>query len=93
MNGNGTNPHNLTPGAEPDWSPNGLQIVYRCSTDICLINAAGGAVTPLTTLPSLEFSPAWGPRPDFFITGTALSLEASRWVMRLDLDCRCGDRP
>lgn len=65
MNGDGTNPNTRTAGADPDWSPNGQQIVYRCNIsgnlEICLIGVAGGLVTQLTQLPSLEFNPAWGP--------------------------------
>jgi Tol biopolymer transport system component len=65
MDGNGGNNQLLTTGSDPDWSPDGTQLVYTCvfsgNPEICTISASGGAVTRLTTTAAFELSPVWAP--------------------------------
>ena len=77
MNADGTNPINLTnhPARDvrPDWSPDGLQIVFSSNRDgdweekpndnweIYVINADGTNPINLTNHPKWDSSPAWEP--------------------------------
>ena len=66
MNGDGTNPVALTAGSDPDWSPNGQQMLFSCNLsgerEICMVPIGGGDVTQITNqTDSIDFSPVWAP--------------------------------
>src|SRR5574341_2554850 len=72
MNADGTNLQQLTtkPGDEfdPEWSPDGLRIVYRDSRrghnrddEIYAMNADGSEPINLTNNPANEWGPSWSP--------------------------------
>ena len=68
MNGDGTNPRNLTntPGVDefnPELSPDGTKVVYSSYPDIWVMNADGSNQVPLTAETGYDesFSPTWSP--------------------------------
>jgi WD40-like Beta Propeller Repeat len=71
---------------EPDWSPNGAQLVFRTGInsddEIFRMNANGSGVTNLTnTGPSVEERPVWSPAGDriAFVKGAFSAAEV--WTM------------
>lgn len=63
---NGTGLRRLAPGAEPDWSPSGVRIVFihdadNGSREIFTMRRDGTDVRRLTRTPGDEARPAWSP--------------------------------
>jgi TolB protein len=68
IDADGSNPISVVSGRDPDWSPNGQQLVYSCTLvnpvrEICLDNAVagGGGHVQVTNLGKTSFGPVWSP--------------------------------
>jgi Tol biopolymer transport system component len=67
-NADGTGAVIVVNGRDPDWSPNGQQLVYSCTIsgqnrEICIENAVvgGGGHVQVTALGATSFGPVWAP--------------------------------
>jgi hypothetical protein len=54
-------PHGITPGFAPAWSPNGARLAYECGQDICAINPDGTGFARLTVNGAGNHHPTWAP--------------------------------
>jgi len=45
----------------PEWSPDGTEIAYTSSNEICVMNADGSSQMRLTNDPATDFMPALSP--------------------------------
>jgi Tol biopolymer transport system component len=48
-------------GTDPDWSPDGSEIIFIKSQNLWLISAEGGDPVQITSLPGQELNPRWSP--------------------------------
>ena len=70
VNSSGTGHTRITTGVnawEPDWSPDGQKLVFtgycgpQGGTNLCILNADGSGLVPLTQYDAIEKNAAWSP--------------------------------
>jgi Tol biopolymer transport system component len=80
--------HNATDDFDPEWSPDGLKIVFAASegsfTDIYVMNAGGSGRTRLTDSIGREHSPAWSPDNSRIVFVTERDCRSDIYVMNTD---------
>lgn len=97
MNADGTEPRQVTvaqPGSEPDFSPDGRQLVYKAAhrmivqgvsrTNLMIINVDGTELRPLTEGDVHDFNPRWSPRGIIFNSGRKGGDRAGLWFIQPD---------
>jgi Tol biopolymer transport system component/predicted Ser/Thr protein kinase len=73
---------------QPQWSPNGLRIVYWAQNngqrDIWTIRADGSDPVPLTMDPALDWNPVWSPDGSFVYFSSDRGGNMNLWRVRVD---------
>jgi len=89
---NGANARALTGNTwydgEPDWSPDGAQIVFesapRGNRDLFVIPSAGGEASQLTDTPVSELNPDWSPDGSLIAFEASDGTDSEIYVLALD---------